>query len=391
MNTTSPPDPTPAQPAAPSGAGDRLAQIKILTPISIIVPTYGERENLPHLVDRIDEVRNAHALTLELLIMDDMSNDGSAQWAEQCGHDWVRLIERTGPRGLSAAVLDGIEIAQHPIVVVMDADLSHPPERIPDMILALEAGQELIIGSRYVPGGSTDDHWGFLRWFNSFIATLLARPLTKVHDPMAGFFAFRKKELERATKLNPVGYKIGLEIIVKCRMTNVGEVPIQFTDRVHGESKLNFKQQLLYLKHLRRLYIYKFGAWSHLAQFLVVGASGVLVNLVTLYALFFAGLAESAAIAGGILVSLVSNFFLNRRFTFSYARMQSIRRQFVGFVAASSVGMVLNYSVALITLNQFFPETLWLASLCGIAAGTLSNFLMNRYLVFRETSTRNLS
>lgn len=371
-------------------AGDRLAQIKILTPISIVVPTYAERENLPDLVARIDALRAVQSLTLELLIMDDMSNDGSAQWVEQCGHDWVRLIERTGPRGLSAAVLDGFEAAKHPVVVVMDADLSHPPERIPDMILALEAGQELIIGSRYVPGGSTDDHWGFFRWLNSFIATLLAKPLTSVHDPMAGFFAFRKRELDRATMLNPVGYKIGLEIIVKCRLTNIGEVPIQFTDRIKGESKLTFKQQLLYLKHLRRLYIYKFGTWSHLAQFLAVGASGVLVNLITLYALVFAGLAEPAAIAGGIIVSVVTNFFLNRRFTFSYARTPSIRRQFFGFVAASSVGMALNYTVALIALNKFFPDTLWLASLSGIAAGTLSNFLINRYLVFRETTGANL-
>ena len=362
-----------------------LAAESVRTPISIIVPTYRERENLPHLVERIEQLKQQRDLDLELVFMNDPSNDGSAQWVEQCGRDWVRLIERDGPRGLSAAVLDGFEAARHRVIVVMDADLSHPPEAIPKMILALQAGQEMVIGSRYVAGGSTDDDWGFFRWLNSFIATLLARPLTSVRDPMAGFFALCKDALKNAGPMNPVGYKIALEVIVKCRLSNVGEVPIHFTDRVHGESKLTFKQQLLYIKHLRRLYIYKFGTWSHLAQFLVVGASGVAVNLLTLYALLFAGMSKPIAFAGGIVTSLVSNFLLNRRFSFSYARGRSGWKQFVSFCSACSLGMVLQYITALAASHYLFPEQAWLASLAGIAAGTASNFLFSRYLVFRET------
>ena len=269
----------------------------------------------------------------------------------------------------------------------MDADLSHPPEKIPDMVLALHAGQELVIGSRYVAGGSTDDQWGFFRWFNSFIATKLAAPLTTARDPMAGFFAFRKAELDRADYLNPIGYKIGLEVIVKCRLNNVGEVPIHFTDRTHGESKLTFREQLKYLQHLRRLYIYKFGTWSHLAQFMMVGASGVVVNLLVLYALVWMSVPERVAFAGGIAVSLVSNFLLNRRFSFSYARGQSIGKQFIGFAGACSVGMVVQWAVSVLLRDFVSGTPLWMAMLGGIAAGTVFNFLSSRYLVFRNAKS----
>ncbi|MGB0767254.1 MAG: glycosyltransferase [Phycisphaeraceae bacterium] len=363
-------------------------RLTILAPITIVVPTFRERENLPELIERIDAVRREHGLTLELIVMDDRSNDGSREWVAGCGCDWVRLIERDGPRGLSPAVLEGIEVATHPVVVVMDADLSHPPERIPAMILALHAGQELVIGSRYVSGGSTDSGWGFLRWLNSFIATKLAYPLTSVRDPMAGFFALRRRELRRADYLNPIGYKIGLELIVKCRLTNVGEVPIRFTDRVHGESKLTFKEQLRYLQHLRRLYLYKFGTWSHLAQFLVVGASGVVVNLLVLYGLLAIALPVSIAVAGGIGVSLVTNFALNRRFSFSYARERSVVKQFVGFAGACSVGAAVNYGVTLASLSLWSTLPIGVAAMVGIAAGMGFNFLISRYLVFRSGTGR---
>lgn len=316
--------------------------------------------------------------------MDDQSDDGSREWAQACPHDWVKLIERNGPRGLSAAVLDGIRAASYPVIVVMDADLSHPPEKIPDMILALQSGQEVVVGSRYVSGGSTDDQWGFGRWFNSFIATLLAKPLTTVRDPMSGFFAVHINTINRAKSFNPVGYKIALEIIIKCHATNVSEVPIHFVDRVHGESKLSLKEQLKYIQHLRRLYIYKFGTWSHLAQFLIVGLSGVAVNLSVLYALVWMAMPEKAAYAIGILVSLTTNFMLNRRFTFSYARGRSIIKQFLGFASACSVGMAVNYTTFWIFTDHVPDAPLWVASLTGIAAGTLFNFLISRHLVFRS-------
>lgn len=363
---------------------DRLAEIRVLTPISIVVPTYKERDSLPHLLERIEALRSLHDLTIEVLLMDDQSNDGSVEFVRDGGFEWARMVVRGGPRGLSAAVLDGIRLARHPVVVVMDADLSHPPEKIPDMILALATGQEFVIGSRYVPGGSTDDEWGFFRWLNSRVATLLSRPLTRASDPMAGFFAFRRSEVEKARYFNPIGYKIGLELIVKCGIENVGEVPIRFTDRRFGQSKLTFKEQLRYLQHLRRLYIYKFAYISSAVQFGVVGLSGVVVNLGILSAVVALGVPEAAGVAAGIAVSVVTNFLLNRRFTFGYARSEPIRRQFLGFVMASAAGAGVNYAVTILVSLRWPGLPIQAAALFGIGAGMVLNYLANQFLIFRR-------
>ncbi len=350
--------------------------------VTVVVPTYREAQNLPLLLERLAGVRREHGLELDLLIMDDRSGDGSVEAVAAAGHPWATLIERTGRRGLSPAVLEGIERARGEVVVVMDADLSHPPERIPDMLRALAGGREFVMGSRYVPGGTTDAGWGVYRWLNSRIATWLARPLTAVRDPMSGFFAMRRADLKRAAFLNPVGYKIALELIVKCRLKDVGEVPIHFADRQLGESKLNFKEQLKYLQHLRRLYLFRYGTWSHLAQFLVVGVTGLAVNLAALTLALWAGASDPVAVAAGIGVSVCTNFWLNRRFTFSYAKHGPVLRQFAGFVAASAGGAALNYVVTL-QVNAARPTwPLQVAAVIGVAAGTLVNFLVNRYLVF---------
>src|SRR5206468_4514805 len=112
-----------------------------------------------------------------------------------------------------------------------------------------------------------DAQWGLFRWLNSKVATLLARPFTSAKDPMAGFFALRRSTLEAGTDLNPIGYKIGLELIVKCGCRRIAEVPIHFADRQVGQSKLSFKEQLRYLQHLRRLFIYRYPNWSYVFQF----------------------------------------------------------------------------------------------------------------------------
>lgn len=368
-----------------------LAKIRIMAGISIIVPTYREAENIPHLLARIDRVRQEHDLTLEVILVDDNSRDGSVEAVATAGHDWARMIVREDERGLSSAVIEGFRAARHPVLICMDCDLSHPPEKIPQLILGLNAGQQFMVGSRYVPGGSTDDDWGFLRWLNSRIATALARPLTQIRDPMSGFFALRKSDFDKAQALNPVGYKIALELIVKCGFENVGEVPIRFADRIHGQSKLGLREQLQYLQHLRRLYLYRFANAMHLAQFLVVGASGVVVNLAVLSLLLLLGLPDAACLAGGIAVSLVTNFLLNRRFTFSYAKDGPILRQFAGFVTASGLGLVVNYAVALFAHRNLFGDLDWslqIAAMLGIAAGTGFNFLGARYLVFRKRFVR---
>lgn len=238
--------------------------------VSVVVPTLREAENIPELVGRLDSVRKAAGLNLDLLLMDDNSDDGSVALVESLHLNWVRIIVRTANHGLSLAVLDGLSQATGDVLVVMDADLSHPPEKIPEMLRALADGADMAVGSRFSEGGTTADTWGFFRWLNSRVAIMLAMPLTTLKDPMSGFFAMRRATLAAGRDFNPLGYKIGLELIIKCRCARVVEIPIHFSNRYRGKSKLSLKEQLRYLRHIRRLYMYKFarrtsfaGAVSH--------------------------------------------------------------------------------------------------------------------------------
>src|SRR5260370_20490042 len=314
-----------------------------LSSVSVIVPTFREVENIPHLSARLQAVREAAGLDLELLLMDDDSRDGIEALTESLALDWVTLVIRKGDRGLSRAVLDGLKGSEREFVMIMDADLSDPPEKIPELLTAVRNGAEVAVGSRFTEGGSTADDWGPFRWLNSRVATLLALPLTTINDPMSGFFAMRRTTLLAGREFDPIGYKILLEIIVKCRCRYVIEVPIHFDNRQLGRSKLSLREQLRYFRHLRRLYTFRYGNWSHLAQFLMVGASGLVVNLLVLTLLLHSGLFEKPAVAVAIVLSMIWNFALNRRFSFSYAPAPSLLLQFLGFIAACFVGAVVNY------------------------------------------------
>jgi len=369
----------------------QIARALAQTGLSIVIPTYREAANIPHILNRLARLREDYGLTIEVLFMDDNSQDGSVEAVEKAGFPWARLIERHGQRGLGHAVIDGFKRAKFPVLVCMDCDLSHPVRAIPQMVLALAAGQQFALGSRYVAGGSTDDDWGVFRFLNSRIATMLARPLTRVRDPMSGFFAMRREDFLEADTLDPVGYKIALELIVKCDFDNVAEIPIHFADRVHGESKLTLLEQLKYIKHIRRLYIHKFANAMSVLQFLAVGASGAVVNLTVLSLLLLLGLPDAACLAGGIAVSVVTNFLLNRRFTFSYARDRGFWKQFLGFVGVSSIGIAVNYAVALLvrtTLASDVAFGLHFSALAGIASGMTFNYIGNRYVVFRKRVLR---
>lgn len=248
--------------------------------ISIILPTLNEAANLPVVIPRI--VAALAGRVIEILIIDDASTDDTPRvCAELAAKYPIALHVRSQPRdGLSGAVLHGMSRARGRILVTMDADLQHPPEKLPELIAPLERGEaDFVVGSRYVPGGSTQESWGPLRRINSRVATLLARPFAgRTHDPMSGFFALRRETYEQAERLTPLGYKVGLELMCKCRVRNVREIPIHFSARAHGESKLTLAQQFKYLEHLSRLYDFYYPRAAPILKFLIATACGWLVG-----------------------------------------------------------------------------------------------------------------
>ncbi len=228
--------------------------------ISIVVPTYKEAENVGILTRRIHKTMTEYNISYEIIFVDDDSRDGIDKIVSNLSAEGlnVRLILRKNERGLSTAVLRGFSEAEGDILVCMDADLSHPPESIQEMVnKILKDNAEFVIGSRYVNGGSTDYKWTIYRRINSKIATLIAKPFTTLTDPMSGFFAISESVYRRGKGFNPIGYKIALELIVRCRCNNVFEVPIHFSERQYGKSKLTLKEQLNYLVHIKRLIGYK--------------------------------------------------------------------------------------------------------------------------------------
>jgi len=199
-------------------------------------------------------------ISYEIIFVDDDSKDDIEKIISNLSSEGlnVRLIQRKNERGLSSAVLRGFSEAEGGILVCMDADLSHPPESIHVMIdKIVKNNAEFVIGSRYVNGGSTDHKWTIYRRINSRIATLFAKPFTTAKDPMSGFFAIPDRVYKRGSSFNPIGYKIALELIVRCKCEKIVEVPIHFSDRKFGESKLTLKEQLNYLVHIKRLMGYK--------------------------------------------------------------------------------------------------------------------------------------
>ncbi len=243
--------------------------------VSVIVPAYREAPNLEPLVRRVFAALDAAHLVGEMIIVDDNSQDGSTDIMRKLAAEFpVRIVVRPTQRGLSSAVLHGFRLAENDILVVMDADLQHPPEAIPALIEPIRNGSaDLAVGSRYAAGGSIAGEWSWFRRLNSLGATLLARPLVRLRDPMSGFCALHRDTWLGAQHLNPVGYKIVLELAVKARCRRCVEIPITFAARHAGTSKLSFRAQLLYLRHLAALYRFRF-------QRLVIIAAVVLVALV---------------------------------------------------------------------------------------------------------------
>ena len=223
----------------------------------MVLPTYNERDRIGELVEAAFASCEERGIRLELVIVDDHSPDGTGEIADALAATRrMQVIHRSGKLGLGTAVVAGFQIASAEVVGVMDADFSHPPSLIPRMLRTFVAtNADIVIGSRYVRGGSTPD-WPLKRRLLSRAACLLARPLTPARDAASGFFLIRR-DLARGTTIQAGGFKICLELIVRSGATRLVEVPYRFDDRELGESKMSLREAAGYLVQLRDLYRYR--------------------------------------------------------------------------------------------------------------------------------------
>ena len=359
-----------------------------LPDVSFVIPTYTEAENLPGLMEHIKDGLKESGLAWEAIIANDESGDNTGEVCAKLEKSWpLRLLNRTKNRGLALAVIDGAKLAKGRHVVVMDADLSHPADLVPEMVALLQDGKaNMVIGSRNVASASTDERWPVMRRIGTFFATSLAKPLAGVQDPMSGFFAMRREDWPQKG-LRPIGYKIGLEILVKSGVekNKVVELPIHFSDRKIGESKMGARELHNYLRHLMNLYRWR---WPMLRVFLhcAVGTIGLVIDTLFYLGLQAAGTDHLTARLISYWPANINNWYLNRKYTYDDRPLRGKSVQFSEFTFFSLLGFAVNGTVYhLLTENIAFFDSHKLAALVvGVVAGLIVNYIGNNLRVFKK-------
>jgi dolichol-phosphate mannosyltransferase len=227
--------------------------------VSVVVPTYNESGRIAELVDAVHGVYRDRGIRGELVVVDDNSPDGTGRIADSLtGRYRLTVVHRAGKLGLGSAVMEGFEAASAPIVGVMDADFSHPPAVLADLLAHMRrTGADVVVGSRYIEGGAAQN-WPLARLLMSRFACALAWPLTPVRDATSGFFLIRR-EIVHGVRIEAGGFKILLELLMRSPVRSVAEVPYVFVDRTTGESKMSLREAMGYFTQLRQLYGVK---WS---------------------------------------------------------------------------------------------------------------------------------
>jgi dolichol-phosphate mannosyltransferase len=227
--------------------------------LSLVIPTYNERTRLAELVDALFAVSDTAGLALEVIVVDDNSPDGTGELADALAQTRpMQVVHRSGKLGLGTAVVAGFAVARADTVGVMDADFSHPPSLVPAMMAVFTAERaDVLVASRYIPGGSTPN-WPFKRRLLSRIGCLLARGLSPIRDAASGFFLIRR-DLATGVAIKAGGFKICIELVVRARPRKIVEIPYRFDDRELGESKMSLREAAGYLVQLKDLYGVRLG------------------------------------------------------------------------------------------------------------------------------------
>ena len=354
--------------------------------LSIILPTYNEKENIPIIIDKIEKI--LEGFSFEIVIVDDNSPDGSWEIATRIATERpsINVIRRIHEKGLSSAIVLGFEIAKGEYMTVMDADLQHDENALPRFIDAFRNGADIVVGSRKADNGGLEN-WPLIRQIISWAATLLASfilPQT-VSDPMSGFFGISKFFFNKiAGKINPRGFKLLLEILVHSRNANIKEIGYIFKKRIYGNSKLSSR---VVVDYLISLYELRFGRFVpvRFIKFGIIGLSGIIVNLTVLWSglnLFM--MSESSSLIAAIELSVISNFFLNNMWTYKDKKLTGLKASLKGLLYFNVIclaGVFINFITAMylksVDIDIFF------ADIIGIFLAALWNYFLNSQITWR--------
>jgi dolichol-phosphate mannosyltransferase len=357
------------------------------TILSIIIPTFNERENVEPLLASLAAALPYTAW--EAIFVDDDSQDGTAEYVRDLArrNPQVRCLQRIGRRGLATACIEGVLASASPYVAVIDADLQHDERLLLQMLAELQDGADLVVGSRYVAGGGIGD-WDRGRARASGIATRLARIICKadVADPLSGFFMCRREVFERALRRTTgQGFKILLDLLASSpEPLQVRELPYSFRERQRGESKLDTLIvweycMLLADKLVGHIIPVRF------ALFALIGGLGLLVHLTTLWTgLNLVGLSFRASQIVATLVAMTSNFFLHNQFTYRDRRLRGFRlvRGLGIFYLVCGFGVVANVGIASYVFSANYVW--WLAGVAGAVVGSVFNFAMSSVFTWSD-------
>jgi dolichol-phosphate mannosyltransferase len=369
--------------------GEPLFERPTVIPVlSIVIPTFKERGNVAELVRRLDLA--LAGIAWEAIFVDDNSPDGTAAAVKEIAarDERVRCLRRVGRRGLAGACIEGILSSAAPHVAVIDADLQHDETQLGKMLALLQTGDiDLVIGSRYVEGGSADS-FNRQRAGASALATEVAKRVLRVEiaDPMSGFFMIRRDRFEElAPQLSTQGFKILLDIVATARgELRVKEIPFTFGSRLHGESKLDSMVALDFLGLVLAKLTNDVVSLRFLL-FAMVGSTGLFVHLAALFmALNAFDLPFPEAQACGALLAMTSNFILNNFLTYRDQRLKgfAILRGLLLFYLVCSVGLFANVGVAFSVYDQ--EPIWWLAGAAGALMGVVWNYAMSGLFVWRK-------
>ena len=362
----------------------------------IIVPTYNERENITRLVPALQAQFARMSHDMHILVVDDSSPDGTADAVRELQPRYPNLHLLLGQKaGLGAAYIRGMTHALDElgadVVFEMDADFSHKPEDVPRLMTNIDHGADFVIGSRYVPGGTIPKEWGWVRQANSLFGNVVARYVAgiyRIRDCTAGFRAIRASVLRNIDLqgLRVLGYAFQVALLhaAVVQGAKVVEVPVDFIDRTHGDSKLGLRD---IIEFITNAWWIRFQASKTFIKFAIVGASGVVVNLGVFSLLLAMGMNKYLASPIAIEASIVSNFLFNNYWTFRWRKTKDRARiRGLKFNAVSLVALVISYST-FVVLSKLFPNVApQVHQLIGIVPATLVNYFLNSYWTFRHVT-----